>query len=137
MAKHVVAALAEIPPGTRKRVEIAGRTIAVFNVGGELFGISDTCPHQGASLASGALVGLATSPEPGRFCHERSGEFVRCPWHSWEFDLRTGQSWCDPRKFRARPYELQIQTGDALAAGPLKAETFGVSVEDQYIVVEL
>ena len=19
-----------------------------------------------------------------------------CPWHGWEFDVRTGQSWCDP-----------------------------------------
>ncbi|MFZ0849521.1 MAG: Rieske 2Fe-2S domain-containing protein, partial [Hyphomicrobiaceae bacterium] len=25
----------------------------------------------------------------------REGEMVRCPWHGWEFDIRTGQSWCE------------------------------------------
>ncbi|SMF35458.1 3-phenylpropionate/trans-cinnamate dioxygenase ferredoxin subunit [Xaviernesmea oryzae] len=137
MGKHIVAALAEIPPGSQKLVHVRGRAIAVFNVNGELFGISDTCPHQGGSLATGATVGLTTSEEPGKFCHSRPGEFVRCPWHSWEFDLRTGQSWCDPRKFRTRPYDLSVEPGEALVAGPYVAETFGISVEDQYIVVEL
>lgn len=137
VAKHVVAALTEIPPGSRKLVQVAGRAIAVFNVDGELFGISDKCPHQGGSLATGATVGLTTSDEPGTFRHSRPGEFVRCPWHSWEFDLRTGQSWCDPRKFRTKPYDLSVERGEALIAGPYVAETYGLSVEDQYIVVEL
>ena len=137
LAKHVVAALEEIPPGSRKLVHVEGRSIAVFNVNGEFFGISDACPHQGGSLATGATVGLTTATEPGQFCHSRPGEFVRCPWHSWEFDLRTGQSWCDPRKFRTRPYAVRVEQGEALMAGPYKAETFGVTVEDQYIVVQL
>ena len=137
VGKHVIATLAEIPPGSQKLVNVKGRAIAVFNVAGELFGISDACPHQGGSLAAGATVGLTTSVKPGEYCHSRPGEFVRCPWHSWEFDLRTGQSWCDPRKFRTRPYDLSVELGDTLIAGPYVAETFGVSVEDQYIVVEL
>lgn len=79
---------------------------------------------------------MTTSGEPGTFCHSRPGEFVRCPWHSWEFDLRTGQSWCDPRRFRTRPYELSVEPGSSVR-GPYKAETFGVTVEERYIVVEL
>lgn len=136
VGKFVVAPLADIPPGTQKRVHVAGRDIAVFNVGGELFGISDACPHQGGSLSTGTTVGLTTSSEPGTFCHSRPGEFVRCPWHSWEFDLRTGQSWCDPRRFRTKAYDLSIEPGETLVAGPYVLETFGVSVEDQYVVVE-
>jgi nitrite reductase/ring-hydroxylating ferredoxin subunit len=137
VGKYVVAALAEIPPGAKKLVHVEGRSIAVFNVNGEFFGISDACPHQGGSLAAGATVGLTTSSEPGQFCHSRPGQFVRCPWHSWEFDLRTGQSWCDPRRFRTRPYEISVASSDALVSGPYKVQTFGVAVEDQYIVVEL
>jgi nitrite reductase/ring-hydroxylating ferredoxin subunit len=137
MGKHVVAALAEIPPGSQKLIHVKGRAIAVFNVEGELFGISDACPHQGGSLATGATVGLTTSSEPGKYSHCRPGEFVRCPWHSWEFDLRTGQSWCDPRKFRTKPYDLSVEQGETLVAGPYVAETFGISVEDEYIVVDL
>ncbi|MDL2401871.1 Rieske (2Fe-2S) protein [Rhizobium mayense] len=137
MGKHVVAALADIPPGSRKLVHVNGRAIAVFNVNGEFFGISNTCPHQGGSLVTGATVGLTTSDEPGKFCHSRPGEFVRCPWHSWEFDLRSGQSRCDPRRFRTKAYDLTVETGETLVAGPYVIETFGISVEDQYVVVEL
>jgi 3-phenylpropionate/trans-cinnamate dioxygenase ferredoxin subunit len=116
---------------------VEGRSIAVFNVNGELLGISDACPHQGGSLATGATVGMAASTEPGKFGHSRPGEFVRCPWHSWEFDLRTGQSRCDPNRFRTRPYDLSVEPVEALVAGSYVAETFEVLVEDQYIVVEL
>ena len=58
MGKHVVAALRDIPAGGRKRVEVEGRTIAIFNIGGELFGILDRCPHQGGPLCDGKLIGL-------------------------------------------------------------------------------
>lgn len=137
VGKYVVATLEEIPPGSQKLVHVKGRAIAVFNVEGELFGISDACPHQGGSLVTGATVGLTTSTEPGKYCHSRSGEFVRCPWHSWEFDLRTGRSWCDPLKFRTKSYDVSVQPGEAPVAGPYVAETYSVSIVDQYIVVDL
>ena len=65
MARHVVAAVDELPPGTRKFLEIDGRPIAVFNIKGEYFGLLNRCPHQGASLCEGPLIGLATSSDPG------------------------------------------------------------------------
>jgi 3-phenylpropionate/trans-cinnamate dioxygenase ferredoxin subunit len=39
---------------------------------------------------------------------ERAGEFLRCPWHHWEFDLRTGRSWFDPGKTRVRRYPVDV-----------------------------
>ncbi|HEV8638476.1 MAG TPA: Rieske 2Fe-2S domain-containing protein, partial [Chloroflexota bacterium] len=48
--KHVVAAVDEIPPGGRKIVEVAGRSIGVFNLGGEFFALRNRCPHQGGPL---------------------------------------------------------------------------------------
>src|SRR2546421_255946 len=56
MARHVVAAVNELPPGTRKFLEIDGRPIAVFNIKGEYFGLLNRCPHQGAALCKGALA---------------------------------------------------------------------------------
>jgi 3-phenylpropionate/trans-cinnamate dioxygenase ferredoxin subunit len=137
MARHVVATAGEIPPGGRKIVTVRGREIGVFNHGGEYFALLNRCPHQGGELCRGTLVGLVTSSEPGRFDYSRPGEMLKCPWHGWEYDIRTGQSWCDPNDTRVKAYEVTVEPGETLARGPFVAETFTVSVEQEYIVVEL
>ena len=137
MARHVVAAAAEVAPGQGKRVEVAGREIALFNVNGEFFAFADRCPHEGAPLSKGKLVGLAEADEPGQYRLSRKNEFLRCPWHGWEFDVRTGQSWCDPTRTRVRTYEAAVASSDQLAKGPYVAETFAVTVEQDYVVIEV
>lgn len=137
MARHVVASAGEIAPGERKIVTLRGREIGVFNIGGEYFALLNRCPHQGGELCRGTLVGLVTSSEPGRFDYARPGEMLKCPWHGWEYDVRTGQSWCDPNDTKVKAYEVKVEPGAALVRGPYVAETFPVSVEQDYIVVEL
>ena len=136
MAKHVVAVTDEIPPGGRKLVEVKGRAIVIFNVGGEYFALNNRCPHKGGSLCQGRLTGLVESVEPGSYRYSRRGEIIRCPWHGWEFDIRTGRSRCDPQTLRARNYAVSVQPGAELMEGQYVAETFPVSVEEEYLVVE-
>jgi 3-phenylpropionate/trans-cinnamate dioxygenase ferredoxin subunit len=136
MARHVVARAEDIPPGSRKLVQVGERNIVVFNIKGELFALSDKCPHKGGSLAKGRLTGLVESSAPGDYAYSRPGEIIRCPWHSWEFDIRTGQSWCDPGRLRARKYAVSVEAGAKLVEGSYMAETFPVSVENDYVVVE-
>jgi 3-phenylpropionate/trans-cinnamate dioxygenase ferredoxin subunit len=136
MARHVIVAVRDLPPGSRKRVEIAGRPIVVFNIKGELFALLDRCPHQGGSLSGGRLTGLVESSEPGRYRYTRNGEILRCPWHGWEFDVRTGRSWCDPARIRTKSYEVAVEPGQKLVEGPYVAETFPVAVEEDYVVIE-
>ena len=102
MARHAVATVDEVPPGGRKRVEVNGRGIAIFNIGGEFFAIADRCAHEGASLCQGRLVGQAEATQPGLYHLSRHNELVRCPWHGWEFDIRTGRSMCDPQRLKVR-----------------------------------
>ncbi len=135
MSRHVVAAASEIPPGGRKLFTIKGRPIAVFNLGGEYFGLLNRCPHQGGSLCEGVQTGLLTSPSPGEYVSSRGGEILRCPWHGWEFDIRTGQSYCEPDRIRARQYPVEVAAG--VEAALLVAETIPVSVEQSYIVVDV
>ena len=137
MSRHVVARVGDIPPNGSKLVEVRGRRIALFHVNGEYFALTDRCPHEGGSLCAGRLVGQLTSREPGTYEYARTKEFVQCSWHGWEFDLRTGQSWCDPDSIKARTYQVTVAPGEELAKGPFMAETFAVTVEDQYILVEL
>ena len=137
MSKHVVAAADEIPLGGRKLVEIKGRPIAVFNVKGEYFALYDKCPHEGGSLCKGKLTSLVDSNGPGDYRLSREGEIVRCPWHGWEFDVRTGKSYCDPIRLRVRNYAVTVEPGSRLVEGPYQAETFPVSVEGEYLVVDI
>ena len=67
----------------------------------------------------------------------REQKFLRCPWHGWEYDIRSGQSWCDPKSVRARRFQVTVETGASLVKGPYVAETFPVSVEEDYLVVEV
>jgi 3-phenylpropionate/trans-cinnamate dioxygenase ferredoxin subunit len=144
----VVAAAEEIAPGERKIVEIAGRSVGIFNVEGRFFALRNRCPHQGGPLCQGVLWGALTAPAPGEYCYERPGEILRCPWHGWEFDVRTGQSWVDPARLRVRRYEVSVERGTAprkgpapavpgMVPGPYVAETYAASIERAYVVVEI
>ncbi|WP_237480784.1 Rieske (2Fe-2S) protein [Lichenibacterium dinghuense] len=137
MARYVVARLSEIPPGGSKLVDVEGRPIGIYNVDGNYFALLDRCPHEGASLCRGDRIGLVQSDGPGHYSYTRSGEMVRCPWHGWEFDIRTGQSWCDPKRMRVRAYAAAVAAGEELIKGPYVAESFPVSVDANYIVVDV
>lgn len=136
MASHVVAATAEFPPGTRRVIEIDGRALVVFNVKGEYFALLDKCPHNGGSLAAGVVTGLLQSAEPGCYSYAREGEIIRCPWHGWEFDIKTGRSFCSVIRARARAFPVHIEPGQTIVEGPYRAETVPVRVEDDYVVVD-
>jgi nitrite reductase/ring-hydroxylating ferredoxin subunit len=158
MAKYVVGTVEEIAPGQRKIVEIAGRSIGVFNVGGSFYALRNTCPHQGGPLCQGQVTGLLMARVPGEFSYTRRGEILRCPWHGWEFDIKTGQSWFDPVQTRVRAYPVTIErvagsdeATDAtivdpdapmgLEKGPYVAERYDVTLENraeqQVIIVEI
>jgi 3-phenylpropionate/trans-cinnamate dioxygenase ferredoxin subunit len=137
MSKHVVAAVSDLPPGSRRLVTAKGRPIVVFNLGGEFFALVNKCPHQGAGLCEGELTSLVTSDRPGEFHVSRAGEIIRCPWHGWEFDIRTGQSWCDPSRIKIRPYPVEVAPGARLVQGPYVAETVSVTIEEDYVVLEV
>jgi 3-phenylpropionate/trans-cinnamate dioxygenase ferredoxin subunit len=135
MSRHVVAAVDDIPPGGRKLFSIKGRPIAVFNLDGRFYGLLNRCPHQGGSLCEGVTTGLLEADRPGDYRYGRVGEILRCPWHGWEFDIRTGLSTCDPEKVRTRAYP--VSTLDGAEAGQLAAETVPVSVSQRYVIVEV
>jgi 3-phenylpropionate/trans-cinnamate dioxygenase ferredoxin subunit len=134
--RQVVARAADVAPGQCKIVEVNGREIGVFNIGGEYFALANRCPHEGGPLCQGHIIPLIRSDRPGQYKLTRHNEFLRCPWHGWEFEIKTGQSWCDPKSTRARQFAVKVESGEALVKGPYVAETLPVSVEEEYLVVE-
>ena len=135
MTRHVVARVEDIPVGSRKIVTVRGREIGIFNVGGDFYGLINRCPHQGAELCKGEIVSRLVAPMPGDYRLTRPGEMIRCPWHCWEFDIRTGQSLCDPNSVQARAFHVEVAPGKALVEGPFVAESVEVTVEGAFVVV--
>jgi 3-phenylpropionate/trans-cinnamate dioxygenase ferredoxin subunit len=145
-AGYVVGSTDEIPDGARMIVAVCGRSIGVFNVGGTFYALLNRCPHQGAQLCLGVVSPLIESARPGDVRFDESRHMLQCPWHHWEFDLATGQSYCDPRRTRVRPYPVSVQTGEVVAdaidegrlvPGPYTAQTIPVTVRDGYVVLSL
>lgn len=139
MARHVVAPVSAVPPGQRLVTEAGGKRIVIFNLGGEFFGLLNRCPHQGGPLGEGVTTGLieADPARPGCIRHSRPGEILRCPWHGWEFDIRTGLSRCEPARIRTRAYPAGAVAAGELTEEERAATTVPVSVEDSLIVVEV
>ena len=144
MPKYVVATAGEIAPGERKIIQIGGRSIGVFNIDGEYFAIRNSCPHQGGPLCKGLVTGFLESSGPGNYNYTRHSEILRCPWHGWEFDIKTGQSWWSPAQRRVRRYEVHVESGEDIEAssserqkGPYVADTFPVTVEQKYVVIDM
>ncbi len=137
MARYVVATAGEISAGGSKVATVAGREIGIFNLNGEYFALLNRCPHEGGPLCQGRRTALFESKRPGTFITSRPGEMLRCPWHGWEFDIRTGRSYIDPEKLRVRAYEVVVEPGQRLVEGPYTAETYPVSLDENYIVVEI
>lgn len=111
-------AVDELQPGQKRRVLVGRRAIALCrSAAGEYFAVSDNCPHQGVSLCAGALVGTTVPSAPGSYEWGREGEVLKCPWHAWEFDLRTGVSLFGETTARVACYELAIEDGEVILLG--------------------
>ena len=136
MARHAVAPVGELPPGSRKFLTIDERPIAVFNVKGEFFGLMNRCPHQGAALCEGPLIGLAQSADPGKMNNQARRDHplplarlgIRHPHRA--VLLRS-------QAVSGQGLSAQVEPGASVVKGPYVAETLSVSVESDYVVVDL
>ncbi|MBN9109351.1 MAG: Rieske 2Fe-2S domain-containing protein [Pseudonocardia sp.] len=143
---YVVGRVGDIPDGEHRVVDVNGRGVGIYNVGGTFYGLLDRCPHMGAKLCDGVVADALRSDGPGDYQLDPGRRFVICPWHGWEFDVATGESWFDARRTRVKSYDVAVACGADLAAeveaggrvkGPHQAERVEISTEDDYIVVTL
>jgi len=148
IVKYVVARTDEIEDGGRIVVEAGGREIGVYKLNGKYHAFLNRCPHLGGPLCKGGVVSEIFYPEPGDVRGDASKLFITCPWHNWEFDVETGQSYWSPKGPKARLFPVNIENGSNVASsidggsaervpGPYKAEIVPVSVEADYIVVAM
>jgi len=136
--KYEVCYADEIPVGSRKIVDIAGRSVGIFNVEESYFAVRNSCPHKGAPLCKGIVDGYVKGDKPGEFEFERDGEILRCPWHGWEFDLKTGESVFNPHKVWVRSYPVSVESKALVpeGAGAEAAVDEDPAIETYQVTVE-
>jgi nitrite reductase/ring-hydroxylating ferredoxin subunit len=93
MAKFVrVGRVGDLAEGQAKVVQLDGQRIALFLIGGRYYALEAACPHEGGPLADGVMEGLR----------------IICPWHGFDFHLKTGECGLDP-DLRALTYPVRVQ----------------------------
>src|SRR5918992_944464 len=132
----VVCRLDEFPPGERRIVQAGRRAIGGFRVGDSFYAINKYCPHQGGPLCLGRTKPWVSAAGPGEIVMADDEVLLACPWHGWEYDLATGQSFLGPGEPPVRTYTVSVEPRGGRVPGPYVAETFPVHVEDAYVVVE-
>lgn len=115
--RSVVCKVDDLGPGERRVVQ-AGRRPAILcrSASGEFYAVGTVCPHQGADLCRGRLSGTAVDDGVGHYQWGLDGEVIRCPWHQWEFDVKTGRSLFGEDDERIATYEVTVEGSDILVA---------------------
>ena len=98
MANFVkVCKTADVKAGCGRSIEISGKPLALFNVGGGFYAINDVCGHRGGPLGEGEL----------------DGKTVICPWHGWRYNVTTGENELVP-DLPTEKYDVKIDGEDIL-----------------------
>jgi nitrite reductase/ring-hydroxylating ferredoxin subunit len=150
----VVGKVADFRNGDRKIVDVNGKSVGIFRIDDQFYAIRNRCPHQWGPLCLGDFAPRAVSSGPGDVHTDGGPPLLACPWHGWEYDIATGQSFMGPGRglAPALTYDVNVLPGSEVAAaresresqqcpdgrvpGPYVAETMAVSVEQDYVVVE-
>lgn len=106
----------DVAPSKPKIVQVGPMSIGIFELEGGYAAMLNVCPHRARRLCEGPVCGTARATDRTEFIYDREGQIVRCAWHGWEFDIKSGTCLVDEM---------------------LRAKTFPVHVEDDQINVEL
>jgi nitrite reductase (NADH) small subunit len=75
-----VARVGDLAAGAGRQVNVGERWVGLFHIDGAYYAVDNLCLHRGGPLSEGAIDGCR----------------VTCPWHGWQYDLRTGVLVQDP-----------------------------------------
>lgn len=114
--KEISIGRAEDFPLDEIRIVTAGkRSIGVVRRGdGTVNAVRNWCPHKGAEVCKTKLSGTTLPGPPGTLAWGHEGQIVRCPWHGFEFDIRTGKRPYSDSTMRLRVYPARIANGEIL-----------------------
>jgi nitrite reductase (NADH) small subunit len=88
---------------------VDGKRIGVLRHGDEIYAFADHCPHHGGPMCYAQVAGTMLPSEPNEFRYDLDGLVVKCPWHAYEFDVRTGRAIGDIIRGRLMVYRTEVR----------------------------
>lgn len=94
---------ADLPPGSHTVVTVRGVRVALFHYDGVISALGNACLHKGGPLGK------------GRVEKKYDGWYVTCPWHGWEYNVKTGSAPPGYKDQQSR-YEVKLEKGKILVS---------------------
>ncbi len=123
MSEIRVCAVSDLGDPGRKVVDVNGQEIGIFRLGEEVFAYLNSCPHLDGPVCQGKILPLALEAvgedltSSGRVFSKTQMNVI-CPWHGFEFDIRTGEHPTNKR-IKLRKVKTQVVDGEIFVA-PLR-----------------
>jgi nitrite reductase/ring-hydroxylating ferredoxin subunit len=94
------------------RILVAGgREVGVVRWGDDFYAVRNVCPHQAGPVCAGLVrPGIVSNGRPGELELDVNAPILACPWHGWEFDIRTGKMILGGAQ-AVRTYPITIEAG--------------------------
>jgi nitrite reductase (NADH) small subunit len=106
---------ADFPLGEFRIMDIAGHSIGVIRLAdGAIHAIRNHCPHKGAPVCRGIVGGTWPPSAPGELAYTQPGEVLICPWHGYEYDIRTGRELFREVPTVLRKFPVAVENGRVL-----------------------
>jgi len=101
----------DYPEGVLRIISVDEREIGILRLDGRWFALRNICPHLGGPVCAGTVRPCLReeSAWSGDLIVEHDRPVLTCPWHFWEFDLRTGQSVTG--RERIKTYPVRVEAG--------------------------
>jgi nitrite reductase/ring-hydroxylating ferredoxin subunit len=112
LVRQHLGAVDDFEPGRFRVFELQGRPVGVVRTEQGFFAVRNRCPHQGADICAGLVTGTMEPSAPGEFSYSDEKLVVVCPWHRWEFELTTGESYGQVTRKRLVTYEVEVEDGE-------------------------
>jgi nitrite reductase/ring-hydroxylating ferredoxin subunit len=94
-----VARVDEVAPGRVMAVQAGETTLALARVGDGFYATQGHCLHLQGPLGEGRV----------------EGHVLTCPWHGWQYDVRTGENEFD-RAICLETFDVVVEDGDVKVA---------------------
>lgn len=107
-----VARTEELTPGKAKIVKVDNREIGIFREQNNYYAVLNVCPHFHAEICKGRITGTLIAEDPDTLRMRHDLLVLRCPWHHWEFDIKTGKAIIPSIKQKLKVYEVKEENGD-------------------------
>jgi nitrite reductase/ring-hydroxylating ferredoxin subunit len=108
-----VGAVDDFPNRSVTLVRAGSREIGIVHWDDGVYALSNVCTHQRGPLCRGTLGARLTAAAPGELQLDEDTPVLACPWHGWEFDIRTGRALWDER-CAVRTYGTRVENGRVL-----------------------